>query len=232
MEEPLEQEHTVTNDDLKPSSSTTTTTTTTTKSSRSAKQTTSTNGTTRRHKRRRQTNSTRSSSVHSTSSSRSSSSSSIHSSHSSIKHLNSNEQETQKTRSALAQEQLETIINKTKTGKYDILDSFAFLSFEIDEDWRIAFEHFSQQQLQRSYTAKKSYSLSGKKNGNVNDHTDGHSLHRSISLSCKPEDTHRISSIPISASVDDSSTDKYDFIFFFTALNCYLADRKIFRIIE
>ena len=149
MEEPLEQEHSMTNDDLKPSSSSTTT-----KSSRSTKQTTTTNGTTRRHKRRRQTNSTRSSSDHSTSSSRSSSSSS-HSSHSSIKNLNSNEQDNKKTRSCLAQEQLQIIIDKTKTGKYDILDSFAFLSFETDDDWRIAFEHFNQQQLQQTLYNEK-----------------------------------------------------------------------------
>ncbi|CAF4701493.1 unnamed protein product, partial [Rotaria socialis] len=47
MEEPLEQEHSITNDDLKPSTSSTTAN----KSSRSTKQIT-TNGTTRRHKRR------------------------------------------------------------------------------------------------------------------------------------------------------------------------------------
>jgi len=201
MEEPLEQEHSMTNDDLKPSSSSTTT-----KSSRSIKQTT--NGTTRRHKRRRQTNSTRSSSDHSTSSSRSSSSSS-HSSHLSIKNLNSNEQDSKKTRSCLAQEQLQIIVDKTKTGKYDILDSFAFLSFETDDDWRIAFEHFNQQQLQQSYATKKSYSLSGKKNGNLTDHIDGHSLHRSISVPCKIEDGHRLHHISTSAPMDDTSIEKY-----------------------
>jgi hypothetical protein len=203
MEEPLEQEHSMTNDDLKPSSSTTTTT----KSSRITKQTT-TNGTTRRHKRRRQTNSTRSSSDHSTSSSRSSSSSS-HSSHSSIKNFISNEPENQKSRSCLAQEQLQIIVDKTKTGKYDILDSFAFISFETDDDWRIAFEHFKQQQLKQTLATKKSYSLSGKKNGNITDLLDGHSLHRSISVPCKIDDGHRMHHIPTSAPVDDTSLEKY-----------------------
>jgi len=200
MEEPLDQEHSITNDDLKPSSSTTT------KSSRLTKQTTTTtNGSTRRHKRRRQTNSTRSSSDHSTLSSRSSSSSS-HSSHSSIKNFNSNDQEMKQTRSCLAKEQLQIIVDKTKTGKYDILDSFAFLSFETDDDWRIAFEHFKQQQIQQAYTRKKSYSLSGKKNGNV---MDEHLLHRSISVPCKIEDGHEISNNPTSAPVDDTSIEKY-----------------------
>jgi hypothetical protein len=211
MEEPLEQEHSMTNDDLKPSSSSSTTI----KSSRSTKQTTTTtagaaaNGTTRRHKRRRQTNSTRSSSEHSTSSSRSSSPSS-HSSHSSIKNFISNDQENKKTRSCLAQEHLQTIIDKSKTGKYDILDSFAFLSFETDDDWRVAFEHFNQQQLQRNYTTKKSSLLSGKKNGNLTEHTDGHLLNRSISVSsCKVEDGHRTHHTPMSAPVEDTSIDKY-----------------------
>ncbi|UJR26203.1 hypothetical protein I4U23_007546 [Adineta vaga] len=204
MEEPLEQEHSISNDDLKPSSSSSTTT----KASRLTKQTT-TNGTTRRHKRRRQTNSTRSSSDHSSSSSRSSSSSS-HSSHSSSKNLNSNDQESKKTRSCLAQEQLQIIVDKTKTGKYDILDSFAFLSFETDEDWRIAFEHFKQQQqLQEAYTRKKSFSLVGKKNGNGTDHLDEHTLHRSISVPCKIEDGHRHSSHPISAPADDTTSENH-----------------------
>lgn len=198
MEEPLEQEHSMTNDDLKPSSSSTTT-----KSSRSTKQTT--NGTTRRHKRRRQANSTRSSSDHSTSSSRSSSVSS-HSSRSSLKNLNTNNQDSKKSRSCLAQEQLQIIVDKTKTGKYDILDSFAFLSFENDEDWRIAFEHFNQQQ---ALTAKKTYSLCGKKNGNLTEPIDGSSLHRSISVPCRIEDGHRIHHIPTSAPVDDTSIEKY-----------------------
>ena len=203
MEEPLEQEHSMTNDDLKPSSSSTTT-----KSSRSTKTTTvATNGSTRRHKRRRQTNSTRSSSDHSSSSSRSSSSSS-HSSHLSLKNLPSNDQESKTSRSCLAQEQLQIIVDKTKTGKYDILDSFAFLSFETDDDWRIAFEHFHQQQLQQSFANKKSYSLSGKKNGNLSEHIDGHSLHRSISVPCKIEDGHRIHHLPSSAPVDDTSIEK------------------------
>ena len=202
MEDPLEQEHSMTNDEFKPSSSSTTT-----KSSRSIKQTT--NGTTRRHKRRRPTNSTRSSSTHSTSSSRSSSSSSNHSSHSSIKNLPTNECESKKTRSCLAQEQLQTIIEKTQTGKYEIMDSFAFLTFENDDDWRVAFEHFKQQQLQQAFTNKKSYSLSGKKNGNSQDHLDGHSLNRSISVPCKMEDGHRINHLPSSAPVDDTSIEKY-----------------------
>ncbi|CAF1091313.1 unnamed protein product [Rotaria sordida] len=204
MEEPLEQEHSITNDDLKPSSSTTTT-----KSSRSTKPTT-TNGTIRRHKRRRQTNSTRSSSDHSTSSSRSSSSSSAsHSSHLSIKNSNLNEQEIQKTRSYLAQEQLQTIINKTKTGKYDVLDSFAFLSFETDDDWRIALEHFNQQHLQRTYTTKKSYSLSGKKNGNNTDHIDVHSLQRSTSVPCKIEDGQSISNNSTSNPIEEISIENH-----------------------
>ena len=201
MEEPLEQEHSMTNDELKPSSSSTTT-----KSSRSTKPTT-TNGSTRRHKRRRQTNSTRSSSDHSTSSSRSSSSSS-HTSQSSIKNLPSNDQESKKSRSCLAQEQLQTIVDKTKSGKYEILDGFAFLAFETDDDWRIAFEHFHQQQLQQSYTSKKSYSLSGKRNGNLPEHIDGSSLHRSISVPCKIEDGQRINHMPSSVPVDDTSLDK------------------------
>jgi hypothetical protein len=193
MEEPLEQEHSMTNDDLKPSSSTT-------KSSRSTKPTT------HRQKRRRQTNSTRSSSDHSTSSSRSSSPSSNHSSHSSIKNFNSIDQEPKKSRSCLAQEQLQIIVEKTKTGKFDILDSFAFLSFETDDDWRIAMEHFNQQ---KPYTPKKSYSLSGKKNGTITDHLDAHSLHRSISVPCKIEDGHRIQYMPSSVPVDDTSIEKY-----------------------
>lgn len=205
MEDPLEQEHSIANDDLKPSSSSTATATS--KSSRSTKQTT-TNGTTRRHKRRRQTNSTRSSSDHSTSSSRSSSTSS-HSSHSSIKNSNSVEPETQKTRSCLAQEQLHTIINKTKTGKFDILDSFSFLTFEADEDWRIAYEHFNQLQLQRTYTNKKSLSLSNKKNGHLTEHSDGNSLQRSISVPCKIEDGHRTSNNSMSNATDDTTIEKY-----------------------
>ena len=201
MEEPLEQEHSMTNDDLKPSSSSTTT-----KSSRSTKPPTTTNGTTRRHKRRRQTNSTRSSSDHSSSSSRSSSSSS----HSSLKNLPSNDQDSKTSRSCLAQEQLQLIIDKTKSGKYDVLDGFAFLSFETDEDWRVAFEHFHQQQLQQSYAQKKSFSLAGKKNGTLSDHLDSHSLHRSISVPCKIEDGHRLHHhhLPLSAPVDDTSIEK------------------------
>lgn len=203
MEEPLEQEHSMNNDDLKPSSSSTTTN----KSSRSTKATTSTtNGTTRRHKRRRKTNSTRSSSDHSSSSSRSSSSSS-RSSHSSVKNLPLNDQESKKSRSCLAQEQLQLIVDKTKTGKFDILDGFAFLSFETDEDWRISFEHFRQQQ--QTLANKKSLSLSSKKNGNLSEHLDGHSLHRSISVPCKIEDGHRLSHIPSSAPIDDTSADRY-----------------------
>ncbi|CAF4192812.1 unnamed protein product [Rotaria magnacalcarata] len=204
MEEPLEQEHSITNDDLKPSTSSSTTTN---KSSRSTKQIT-TNGATRRHKRRRPTNSARSSSDHSTSSSRSSSTSS-HTSQSSIKISNTNEQEIQKTRSCLAQEQLQTIIDKTKTGKYDILDSFAFLSFETDDDWRIAFEHFNQQQLQRTYTNKKAHSLSGKKNGHIIDHSDSYPMHRSTSVSCKIDDEHRTSTNSTSNPPDDVSIEKY-----------------------
>lgn len=202
MEEPLEHEHSMTNDDLKPSSSSTTTKS----SSRSVKQTT--NGTTRRHKRRRrrQTNSTRSSSEHSTSSSRSSSASSIsnHSSQSSMKTHQTNETETKKTRSCLAQEQLQTIIDKTKTGKYEILDSFSFLTFENEDDWKIAFEHFKQQQLQQSYTTKKSYSLMGKKNGSIQDHhIDVHTLNRSISMPCKIEESNRVNHLS-SVSIDES----------------------------
>ena len=192
MEEPLEHEHSMTNDDLKPSSSSTTTKS----SSRSIKQTT-TNGTTRRHKRRRrrQTNSTRSSSEHSTSSSRSSSASSSvsnHSSQSSTKIQQTNETEPKKTRSCIAQEQLQTIIDKTKTGKYEILDSFSFLTFESEDDWKIAFEHLKQQQLQQAYTTKKSYSLTGKKNGSIQDHIDLHALNRSISMPCKIEESNRV----------------------------------------
>lgn len=198
MEEPLEQEHSINNDDLKPSSSSTTTNKS---SSRSSKPTTS-NGTTRRHKRRRKTNSIRSSSDHSSSSSRSSSTSSSHSSHSS-----NNDQESKKTRSCLAQEQLQSIVEKTKTGKFDILDGFAFLSFETDDDWRISFEYFQQQQ--RTLANKKSFALSNKKNGNLAEHLDGHSLHRSISVPCKIEDASRISHMPSSAPVDDTSTDRY-----------------------
>lgn len=203
MEEPLEHEHSMNNDDLKPSSSSTTTNKS---SSRSSKPTTS-NGTTRRHKRRRKANSTRSSSEHSSSSSRSSSSSN-HSSHSSDKAVPSNfDQESKKTRSCLAQEQLQLIVDKTKTGKYDILDGFAFLSFETDEDWRISFEHFQQQQ--QTLANKKAYALSTKKNGNLSEHLDGHSLHRSISVPCKIEDPSRIPHMPSSAPVDDTSTDRY-----------------------
>ena len=201
MEEPLEQEHSITNDDLKPSSSSTTT-----KSSRSTNQTT--NGTTRCHKRRHQTNSIRSSSGHSLSSNRSSSSSSNRSAHSSIKNFNSNEQEVEKSRSYLAQEQIKIIVNKTKTGKYDILDSFAFLSFETEDDWRTAFEHFDQRQIQKAYTTKKSHSLSGKKNGSSTEHLDGQSFHRSVSVPCKIEDAHRISAIPTTIPMDDTSIEK------------------------
>ena len=203
MEEPLEQEHSMNNDDLKPSSSSTTTNKS---SSRSSKPTTS-NGTTRRHKRRRQANSTRSSSEHSSSSSRSSSSSSRHSSPSSEKQLPSNDDESKKSRSCLAQEQLQLIVDKTKTGKYDILDGFAFLSFETDEDWRISFEHFQQQQ--QTLANKKAFALATKKNGNLSEHLDGHSLHRSISVPCKIEDGSRIPHLPSSAPVDDTSTDRY-----------------------
>ena len=208
MEEPLEQEHSISNDDFKPSSSSTTV-----KASRLTKQTTA-NGTARRHKRRRQPNSTRSSSDHSSSSSRSSSSSS-HSSQLSNKNVNTNEHETKKTRSCLAQEQLQQVVAKTKTGKYDILDSFAFLTFDTDEDWRIACDHFKQQQLQQAFANKKSFSLIGKKNGNGTDHLDEHGLHRSISVPCKIEDTHRTSSHPTSVPADENSSEKYvDFIGF------------------
>ena len=207
MEEPLEQDRSITNDDLKPSSSSTAT-----KSSRSSKQTTlsTTNGATRRHKRgRRQTNSTRSSSDHSSSSSRSSSTSSGQSSHSSIKNLPLNEQEWKKTRSVLAQEHLQTIVDKTKTGQFDILDGFAFISFETDDDWRIAFEHFHQQQLQQRNLSKRSALLAGKKNGSsLAEHADGHSLHRSISVPCKIEDGQRTHGTPTSAPADETSMDK------------------------
>ena len=204
----MEQDRSMTNDDLKPSSSSTAT-----RSSRSSKQTTlsTTNGATRRHKRgRRQTNSTRSSSDHSSSSSRSSSSpSSGRSSHSSIKNLPLNEQEWKKTRSVLAQEHLQTIVDKTKTGQFDVVDGFAFLSFETDDDWRIAFEHFHQQQLQQRNLSKRSALLAGKKNGSsLAEHADGHSLHRSISVPCKTEDGQRAHGTPTSAPVDETSMDK------------------------
>jgi hypothetical protein len=204
MEELLEQERSMTSDDIKPSSSSTTT-----KSNRSNKQTS--NGTkTRRHKRRRPTNSARSSSDHSSSSSRSSSTSSSHSSsHSSIKPCLLNEQELKKTRSILAQEHLQTIIEKTSTGHYDILDSFAFLSFETDDDWRIAFEHFRQQKTHKALTTKKSLHSSGRKNGHSIEHSDGHSLSRPVSVPCKIEDAQRIPSVPISAAVDDVLADTY-----------------------
>lgn len=205
MEEPLEQERSITNDDLKPSSSSSTTTTTT-KSVRSSKPTS--NGNTRRDKRRRPTNSARSSSDHSSSSSRSSSSSSSHSSHHSIKHCPPSEQESKKSRSILAQEQLQTIVEKTKTGHCDMVDGFAFLSFESDDDWRIAFEHFHQQQLRNTLTNKKSSYSSGKKNGHATELSDGHSLHRSISVPCKIEDAHRTHHAPGSAPVEDPTNEQ------------------------
>ena len=184
MEEPLEQERSMTSDDLKPTSSSTIT-----KSTRSNKQTS--NGTKSRHKRRRPTNSARSFSDHSTSSSRSSSSTSSHSSRSSVKQPLPTDQQTKKTRSVLAQEHLQTVIDKTKTGQYDVIDGFAFLSFEIDEDWHIAYDHFHQQHMQKTLTNRKSSHLTTRKNGHSTDQNETHSLHRSISVPCKVEDGQR-----------------------------------------
>ena len=197
----LDADHSMTNDDFKPSSSST-------KSTRSSKP--SSNGSrSRQHKRRRRpTNS-----EHSSSSSRSSSSSSSHSSVSSMKNSSSIDHDSKKTRSLLAQERLQTIIEKTKTGHYDVIDNFAFLTFETDDEWRVAFEHFHQQeQYQKSFTTKKSSLTSTRKNGHLDEHSDGLNahLHRSISAPCKGEDGQRLShSTPHSAPIDDTMTDKY-----------------------
>lgn len=200
MEEPLEQERSMTSDELKPSSSSTAS-----KSTKSNKQTS--NGKKSRHKRRRPAHSARSSSDHSTSSSRSSSTSSTHSSHSSVKPCPSIEQQPKKTRSVLAQEYLQTIVDKTKTGHIDIIDSFSFLSFDIDDDWQIAYDHFKQQQNQKTLTNKKPSHLSSRKNGSVLDHHDASTLHRSVSTTCKVDDGQRKQTIPTSVAVEDTKVD-------------------------
>ena len=190
MDEVLEQEHSMTNDDFKGSSS------------RSSKPSSQTSRSRQDKRRRRRTNSENSSS-----SSRSSSSSSSHSTQSSNVEQHDSTSTTKKCRSALAQEHLQTIIEKTSTGHCDVIDNFAFLTFETDDDWRRALEHFHQQgQYQKNFGSKKSSSSSTKKS----EHSDGptSTLHRSISAPCKGEDGQRIHSTPNSAPAEETMTDK------------------------
>lgn len=193
MDEVLEQDHSMTNDDFKGSST------------RSSKPSSNASRSRQDKRRRRRTNS-----ENSTSSSRSSSSSSTHSTQSStVEPQDSTTSTTKKCRSALAQEHLQTVVEKTKTGHYDVIDNFAFLTFETDDDWRRAFENLQQHDRyqKKNFSTKKTSSTSTKKL----EHSDGQNstLHRSISAPCKSEDGQRIHSTPNSAPAEETMIDKY-----------------------
>ncbi|CAF1025926.1 unnamed protein product [Didymodactylos carnosus] len=117
-----------------------------------------------------------------------------------------------KSRRSIAEKHIKTITSKTKTGKHDLIDGFAFLSFENNDDLLLAYEQ--HQQLLIAHNKHKINERNritiGRKTSRKTDQSSImiYEANRSMNISCNPTIKVDIapssSNTPLISSLDDS----------------------------
>ncbi|CAF0751890.1 unnamed protein product [Didymodactylos carnosus] len=95
-----------------------------------------------------------------------------------------------KSRRSIAEEHIKTITSKTNTGKHDIIDGFAFLSFENNDDLLLAYEQHRQLLFthNKHKINERNRITIGRKSSRKTEHSMMmmDELNRSMSMPCNP----------------------------------------------